>query len=91
MGKYLELLDRAALQERRRDKSDQSDERSSLHEVAAPFGRLCRFGRRPGLDGADPTWTEAEEERAAIVEFDGGAPKHCMDTSTKHWVERRDV
>jgi len=75
MGKYLELLDHAGLQYRRRDKSDQSDKSPTREGVTPPFGRLCRFGRSPGFDAAEPTWGEAEEERAAIVEHDGCAPR----------------
>ena len=70
MGKYLALLDRAALQERRCDKSDQSDKRSAETTGTSAFGRLCRFGRGP--DGA---WGDAHEDRAAIIEYDGGAPR----------------
>jgi hypothetical protein len=70
MGKYLQLLDRAA-PERGRDKSDQSDKRAAIDNGAIPFGRLCRFSRSP-----DPAvWTDVQEERAAIVEYDGGAPR----------------
>ena len=70
MGKYLQLLDRAGL-ERGRDKSDQSDKRSSIDNGALPFGRLCRFGRGP----TPIDWTDAQEERAALVEYDGGAAR----------------
>jgi len=75
MGKYLELLDRAAGQEPRRDKSDQSDKRPSHPDVTAPFGRFCRFGRSPGPSAPTVTWNDAREERAAIAEYDGGAPR----------------
>jgi hypothetical protein len=74
MGKYLELLDLAALQERRCDKSDQSDKRSAEATGASAFGRLCRFGRSPDPATTD-IWGDAHEERAAIVEYDGGAPR----------------
>jgi hypothetical protein len=73
MGKYLQLLDRAA-QERGRDQSDQSDKSPLRANELAPFGRLYRFGRGHPADTTD-IWTDAEEERAAIVEHDGGAPR----------------
>ena len=36
-----------------------------------------QFERRPepALAAKDDTWTDGEEERAAIIEFDGGAPR----------------
>jgi hypothetical protein len=74
MGKYLQLLDRAVL-ERRRDKSDQSDKSPPLDNQDPDFGRLYRFGRSPEPDGSSDSWTDAEEERAAIIEYDGGAPR----------------
>jgi hypothetical protein len=74
MGKYLQLLDRAA-QERGRDKSDQSDKSPLRANELVPFGRLCRFGRGPDPADTKDIWTDAEEERAAIVEYDGGAPR----------------
>jgi hypothetical protein len=73
MGKYLQLLDRAGL-ERRRDKSDQSDKSNPpLDDQDRDFGRLYRFGRNP--EPQEDTWTDAHEERAAIVEHDGGVPR----------------
>jgi len=74
MGKYLQLLDRAA-QDRKRDKSDQSDKSAPTSDEAPDFGRLYRFGRGPDRTGSSGAWTEAEEERAAIIEYDGGAPR----------------
>src|SRR5262249_32796575 len=75
MGKYLELLDRVALQERWCDKSDQSDKSSAGATGASAFGRLCRFGRNPETRSSQDTWTDAEEEGAAMVEYDGRAPR----------------
>jgi hypothetical protein len=74
MGKYLRLLDRAAPQERRGDQSDKSDKRLSIDSGAQSFGRLCRFGRSPEILASENTWTDREEERAAVAEYDGGAP-----------------
>ena len=74
MGKYLELLNRAALQ-RGRDISDQSDKSPPRHDRATHFSRLCRFGRGPEPTGSAVTWSDAQEERAAIAEHDGGAPR----------------
>ena len=74
MGKYLQLLDRAA-QERGCDKSDQSDKTPLRATELVPFGRLCRFGRGPDPVDTKDIWTDAEEERAAIVEYDAGAPR----------------
>jgi hypothetical protein len=74
MGKYLQLLDRAA-QEPGRDKSDQSDKSPLRANELVPFGRLCRFGRGPDPADTKDIWTDAEEERATIVEYDGGAPR----------------
>jgi hypothetical protein len=72
MGKYLQLLDRAALHERRRDKSDKSDESPLRTMDQSTFGRLYRFCRNP-----DPTIVGdiTQEERAAIAEYNGGAPR----------------
>ena len=74
MGKYLRLIDRAA-QERGRDKSDESDKSPRPPDRTADFDRLYRFGRSPERIGPSDSWTEAEEERAAIIEYDGGAPR----------------
>jgi hypothetical protein len=74
MGKYLELLDRAA-RERGRDRSDQSDISPPRHNWATTrFGRICRFGRSAEAAGRKTTWNADEEERAGVVEFEGGAP-----------------
>jgi hypothetical protein len=75
MGRYLQLLDRAAPRERRGDKSDKSDKSPHRSDEATPFGRLCRFGRSPNAPDPTAAWNEANEERAAIVEYDGGAPR----------------
>jgi hypothetical protein len=74
MGKYLQLLDRAA-QERGRDKSDLSDKSPSPPDRTDDFGRLCRFSRSPDPACTATPWADAQEERAAIVEYDGGAPR----------------
>ena len=73
MGKYLQLLDRAALHERRRDKSDQSDKSLSRGDQDGAFGRLYRFGRSPDPTLVDETWTETQEERAAIAKYQRSA------------------
>ena len=75
MGRYLQLLDRAAPRERGGDKSDKSDKSPHRSDEATPFGRLCRFGRSPNAPDLTATWNEANEERAAIVEYDGGKPR----------------
>ena len=95
MGKYLQLLDRAAV-ERRRDKSDQSDKRSPGTTGPSPFGRLCRFDRSPDPATTD-IWGDAQEERAAIVEYESGVPwaegfarldpnKPPADVPAKRWL-----
>ena len=75
MGKYLELLDRTALREQRRDKSDKSDKRFRRKAGSADFGRLCRFGRNPDPAGTMDIWGSVQEERAAVIEYDGRAPR----------------
>ncbi len=103
MGKYLQLLDRAASREERRDKSDISDKSHHPIDEAIPFGRLCRFGRSPNASDLTAAWNEANEERAAIVEYDGGAPrawaealarlnpnKRPTDVPAKRWVRFLD-
>jgi hypothetical protein len=79
MGKYLALLDGAALRERWCDKSDQSDKRSAEATGAAAFGRLCRFGRSPDPAGTMDIWGSAQEERAAVIEYDGRAPRNWAE------------
>ena len=81
MGKYLQLLDRAA-QERGRDKSDKSDKSPSPLDRTDDFGRLCRFSRSPDPACAAP-WGDAQEERAAIVEYDGGALRAWAEGFTR--------
>ena len=54
------------------DKRDKSPLRS---EDVAPFGRLCRFGRSPEPTGSTVKWSDAQEERAAIAQYDGAAPR----------------
>jgi len=71
MGKYLELLDRAAV-ERSSDKSDESDQSPSRGSRSADFGRFSRLGRGAQSTGSTPTSGDAEEERAAIAQNDGG-------------------
>jgi hypothetical protein len=75
MGKYLELIDRALPQDGECDISDQSDNSPPQPTQVEPFGRLCRFGRSPEPANSTATWDETHDERAAIAEFDGGAPR----------------
>jgi hypothetical protein len=70
VGKYLDILKRDE-----RDKSDKSDKSAPKGEAGATFGRFCRFGRSAEPIGSEGTWTDGEEERAAIAEYDGGAPR----------------
>jgi hypothetical protein len=88
MGKYLELLDRAAAQERRRDKSDKSDKSLPRNERATSFGRLCRFGRSPNPACSTVTWRDAHEERAAIIEYDGGIPRAWAEALSRLHPDR---
>ena len=79
MGRYLQLLDRAAPRERRGDKSDKSDKSPHRSDEATPFGRLCRFGRSPDPAGTMDIWGSAQEERAAVIEYDGRAPRNWAE------------
>ena len=77
MGKYLQLLDRAALHERRRDKSDESDESPLRTMDGSTFGRLYRFCRNPDPTVVDDTWTNAGTPRAwaeALARLDPAKP-----------------
>jgi hypothetical protein len=49
--------------------SEQSTTLATLAGLAGGQAETQKFGRQP------ETWTDAEEERAAIVEYDGGAPR----------------
>lgn len=73
MGKYLDML-RAR---RGYDKNDQDDQSRCPPHSEPDFGRLCRFSRSSAEQAipAPNTWTDPEEERAAIAEYDGGAPR----------------
>jgi hypothetical protein len=71
MGRYLELLDRVG-RERRRDKSDQSDQSSAPNAPVTQFERFCRFGRDPSYAEFPAAWNDAQEERAAFIEHEGG-------------------
>jgi hypothetical protein len=56
-----------------RDEREQEPERSATLATLAPLA-----GVRPEiqkLEARPETWTDAEEERAAIVEYEGGAPR----------------
>ncbi len=49
--------------------SERSTNLATLAALAGGQAETQKFGRQP------ETWTDAEEERAAIVEYDGGAPR----------------
>jgi len=70
VGKYLDILKRDE-----RDNSDKSDKSAPKGKAGETFGRFYRFGRSAEPIGSEDTWTDAEEERAAIAEYDGGAPR----------------
>ena len=88
MGKYLQLLDRAALHERRCDKSDESDESPLRTMDRSTFGRLYRFGRNPDPTVVDDTWTNVGARRAwaeAMAQLDPANPP--ADVPLARWKQ----
>jgi len=53
--------------------------------AVSPFDHFEQIEQRRGLVPAAPddTWTDAEEERAAIIEYDGGAPRAWAEALTR--------
>jgi hypothetical protein len=74
LGKYLDILKRAATERGECDKSDQSDKSPTSGYPPIDFGRLCRFGRTPpafacaldALERRGPNWVEVADWQQAI-------------------------
>jgi hypothetical protein len=106
VGRYLKILDGQATAAERvavsatRDQSDKSDQSEDAEALRSLMSLMSPPNPVPiRLETTTDVWSDAEEERAAMVEYDGGAPRSWAealarldptrppsDMSAKRWL-----